>query len=86
VCLGTSCYSKGSYEILEKLISVANKEEWARNLEIKGTFCVENCGKAPNVVVNDIIVSEATIEKVKEVALNELRRTKGDSSVSKSNV
>ncbi|MFN3328808.1 MAG: [Fe-Fe] hydrogenase large subunit C-terminal domain-containing protein, partial [Fervidobacterium pennivorans] len=86
VCLGTSCYSKGSYEILEKLISVANKEEWARNLEIKGTFCVEKCGKAPNVVVNDIIVSEATIEKVKEVALNELRRTKGDSSVSKSNV
>jgi iron-hydrogenase subunit alpha len=37
-------------------------------------------------VVNDIIVSEATIKKVKEVALNELRRTKGDSSVSKSNV
>jgi len=86
VCLGTSCYSKGSYEILERLINAANKEDWAKNLEIKGTFCVENCGKSPNVVVNDIIVSEATVEKVKEVALNELTRKKGDSSVSKSNV
>lgn len=86
VCLGTSCYSKGSYEILEKLIAAANKEEWAKNLEIKGTFCVENCGKSPNVVVNDIIVSEATVEKVKEVAINELSGKKGDSKVSKSNV
>lgn len=86
VCLGTSCYSKGSYEILEKLISAANKEEWAKNLEIKGTFCVENCGKAPNVLVNDIIVSEATVEKVKEVALNELGRAKGDLEISKSDV
>ncbi|HOJ94901.1 MAG TPA: NAD(P)H-dependent oxidoreductase subunit E, partial [Fervidobacterium nodosum] len=86
VCLGTSCYSKGSYEILENLISLANKEEWAKNLEIKGTFCVENCGMAPNVVVNDKIVEQATIEKIKEVALNELGRKKGDPEVSKSNI
>lgn len=86
VCLGTSCYSKGSYEILERLIALSNKEGWAKNLEIKGTFCVENCGKAPNVVVNDIIVDEATVEKIKEVALNEIGRKKGDPEVSKSNI
>jgi len=27
VCIGTSCYSKGSYEILERLINAANKED-----------------------------------------------------------
>uniref|UniRef100_A0A7C4RX33 2Fe-2S iron-sulfur cluster binding domain-containing protein n=1 Tax=Fervidobacterium thailandense TaxID=1008305 RepID=A0A7C4RX33_9BACT len=86
VCLGTSCYSKGSYELLEQLIALTNREEWAKNLEIKGTFCVENCGKAPNVVVNDTIIDEANIEKIKEVALDELRRKKGDTEVSKSNV
>lgn len=86
VCLGTSCYSKGSYELLEQLIALTNREEWAKNLEIKGTFCVENCGKAPNVLVNDTIVDEANIEKIKEVALDELRRKKGDTEVSKSNV
>ena len=67
VCLGTSCYSKGSYEILSDLIKLVDIEEWAKNVEIKGTFCVENCGKSPNVVVCDKIVSEATTEKVKEV-------------------
>lgn len=82
VCLGTSCYSKGSYDILEKLIALSNKEEWAKNLELRGTFCVENCGKAPNVVVNGKIVDEATIEKIKEVAISELRKKKGDPAIS----
>ncbi|MFN3329044.1 MAG: [Fe-Fe] hydrogenase large subunit C-terminal domain-containing protein, partial [Fervidobacterium pennivorans] len=82
VCLGTSCYYKGSYEILEKLIALSNKEDWAKNLEIKGTFCLENCGNAPNVIVNDRIVDGATVEKIKEVALDEIRRKKGDPAVS----
>ena len=86
VCLGTSCYTKGSYEILEKLIALSNNEEWAKNLEIKGTFCLENCGKAPNVLINDRIVGEATIEKIKEVALSEIREKQGDTEVSKSNL
>ncbi|MGC8955420.1 MAG: [FeFe] hydrogenase, group A [Fervidobacterium sp.] len=86
VCLGTSCYSKGSYELLEKLINLSNTEDWAKNLEIKGTFCIENCGMAPNVLVNDKIVDRATIEKIKEVALDELGRKKGDTKISKSNV
>ena len=67
VCLGTSCYSKGSYDILSDLIEMANREEWAENLEIKGTFCLENCGASPNVLVNGEIISEATTEKVRKV-------------------
>ncbi len=38
----------------------------------------------PNVVVNDKIVEQATVEKIKDVALNELGRKKGDPEVSKS--
>ncbi|OOC44899.1 [FeFe] hydrogenase, group A [Thermosipho sp. 1074] len=74
VCLGTSCYSKGSYEILSELIKLANEEEWAKDLEIKGTFCLENCGKSPNVIVNDKIVSEANIEKIKEVLKEDVKK------------
>jgi len=76
VCLGTSCYSKGSYDILSNLIDVVNKEEWGQNVEIKGTFCVENCGKSPNVVINDTIISEATTEKIKEVLEKNVKSTK----------
>ena len=41
-------------------------------IEVLGTFCVENCGDSPNVVVNGKIVSEATFEKViEELSKNE---------------
>lgn len=74
VCLGTSCYSKGSYKILSELVELVNKEDWAKNVEIMGTFCVENCGKSPNVVVNDKIISEATPEKIKEELMKNVKK------------
>ncbi len=74
VCLGTSCYMKGSYDLLNEILALSDKEEWAKNVEIKGTFCFENCGKAPNVMVEDTLISEANMEKIvkalKETAQN----------------
>lgn len=65
VCLGTSCYVRGSYKLLSQLIELAKRKEYSF-LEIVGTFCVENCGRSPNVLVNDKLVDEATLEKVEK--------------------
>ncbi|MDI3473357.1 MAG: iron-hydrogenase subunit alpha [Thermotogaceae bacterium] len=71
VCLGTSCYSKGSYNILEKVVDYVKKEDMEGKIEVVGTFCTENCGASPNVVVNDKLISDATFEKVlKELEKN----------------
>ncbi|HEY8541192.1 MAG TPA: [Fe-Fe] hydrogenase large subunit C-terminal domain-containing protein [Pseudothermotoga sp.] len=66
VCLGTSCYMKGSYKILSQLIESVKQDD-LDDVEVVGTFCLENCGKSPNVMVNDKLISEATFEKIKEV-------------------
>jgi len=73
VCLGTSCYMKGSYKLLSKLVEFVKEGDLSHEVEITGTFCFENCGKSPNVMVDDKLVSEATFEKVKEV-LRECRK------------
>ena len=75
VCLGTSCYAKGSYKILADLIESVKSEEWAKNVEVMGTFCTENCGHSPNVLVGDQLVSEATTEKVIEALKTQIVRT-----------
>ncbi len=83
VCLGTSCYLKGSYKILSDLIEIIRKEEWAKNIEVVGTFCTENCSNAPNVLIDDILISGADINKVKEMLMGYVRRKqKGVSDVS----
>lgn len=67
VCLGTSCYNKGSYKILLDLIDLVRKEDWTKDVEVLGVFCAERCDKSPNVIIDDRIVSEADMEKVREI-------------------
>ncbi len=64
VCVGTSCYLKGSQEILRKVLDHVEARNLHGAVEVKGTFCFENCGKAPNVAVGDNLIEEATAEKV----------------------
>ncbi len=78
VCLGTSCYMKGSYRVLSQLVESVKKDSLGDEIEVVGTFCLENCDKSPNVMVNDKLISEATLEKVEEV-LKECQITKTES-------
>jgi NADH-quinone oxidoreductase subunit G len=70
VCIGTSCFLKGSQEILSSLIK---KVESAGNLgyvDISATFCKEKCDVGPTVRVGDDVVTHATTSMVMD-KLNE---------------
>ena len=49
VCVGTNCYLKGSYDVLQQLIHLSQKHHLEEKVEFKGTFCVENCAHGPSV-------------------------------------
>lgn len=53
VCVGTNCYLKGSYDVLQELIGLAKKHGVDKKVEFKGTFCLENCSKGPSIKVSD---------------------------------
>lgn len=68
VCLGTSCFVIGRTILPE--IKAAVEAKYGENVEIIGSPCLGLCSikcenaKAPYVKVDDIIVEEATTEKV----------------------
>ncbi len=66
VCIGTNCYLKGSYDVLQKLIALAKTRNVAEKVTFKGTFCMENCACGPSVRVGmdskKFGVTEATAE------------------------
>ena len=64
VCVGTSCYLKGSQDILHTLIREVEKENLQDMVEVQATFCLERCGQGPNVAVDDKVISHATTDKV----------------------
>jgi NADH-quinone oxidoreductase subunit G len=70
VCVGTSCYLKGSYNILQKLLKMAKDYAVEDRLSIGATFCLERCVKGPNIRVNEEIVSGVGEENLKEIFEN----------------
>jgi NADH-quinone oxidoreductase subunit G len=49
VCVGTNCYLKGSYDVLQKLIGLSKEYKIEEKVEFKGTFCLENCTCGPSI-------------------------------------
>lgn len=67
VCVGTSCYLKGSYDVLDKFMELTKQLNLEDYIDLKGTFCLENCDSGVSIKVNDEIitgVNEANAEQI----------------------
>jgi bidirectional [NiFe] hydrogenase diaphorase subunit len=69
-CLGTACYVKGVEEILqaiERNFKIKRGETTPdKKLSLFVTRCIGACAMAPNIVVDEEVISKATEEKVIE--------------------
>jgi iron only hydrogenase large subunit-like protein/(2Fe-2S) ferredoxin len=57
VCIGTNCYLKGSWRLLEGLAAELRKRGLEDRFRVRARFCTGQCGEGPNVVVGDTIVN-----------------------------
>jgi len=78
VCVGTCCYLKGSYDFMENMIKNIKDNNLQDKVNVKATFCFENCGEGPNIAINGEIVSGAKPEKAKEIFENHILNKFGE--------
>lgn len=45
VCVGSSCHLKNSKGIIDKLTKLIEENNIKANVELKGSFCMGQCGK-----------------------------------------
>lgn len=64
VCVGTSCYLKGSQNLLHKIIREIEQKNWKNYFHVKATFCYERCDRGPTVRIGDTLLEHCTPEKV----------------------
>lgn len=58
VCVGTSCYIKGSFHLLEGLSAELHRRGLSDRFRIKARFCTDHCAGGPNVTVGANVVSQ----------------------------
>jgi NADH-quinone oxidoreductase subunit G len=64
VCVGTCCYTNGSYDTMKLLMDAAEERGYDQKIDFKASFCFENCGQGPNVEVDGTLHGEITPDKV----------------------
>lgn len=63
VCVGTCCYTKGSYEVLQDLARRIDAAGLSDKVNLKATFCFENCQGPGNVKIGNRLISNVTPKK-----------------------
>lgn len=72
VCVGTGCYLKGSYDVIDTLMRLSDREDVAGRVNLKATFCLEHCDQGVSVKVGNRIVTGVTPENAKRVFEEEI--------------
>lgn len=74
VCVGTSCYLRGSQDILAKTLQLVEANAWGNYFDIAATFCSEKCDKGPNVSVGENVIHRAELDQIKQLITEEAER------------
>ncbi len=72
ICVGTSCFLKGSQKILADVLEAAEAPELKGRLNVQASFCSEHCEKGPNVHVGDTLLTGTDSEKIISLIKKEL--------------
>jgi len=67
VCVGTGCYLRGSYYVLDKFIKLTKQMNLEDYIDLKGTFCLEQCDNGVSVKVNDEIITGINEENAEHI-------------------
>jgi len=60
VCVGTSCFLKGSQAILSEVLRRVEAEGLADYVDVSATFCSEKCGKGPSATVGGVVLTKTS--------------------------
>jgi NADH-quinone oxidoreductase subunit G len=64
VCVGTSCYLRGSQKLLQELLHHVEDSDLAEAVEVRATFCMEGCDRGPTVKVAGHVLHRADLAAV----------------------
>ncbi|MCY6957120.1 (2Fe-2S) ferredoxin domain-containing protein [Clostridium brassicae] len=78
VCVGSTCYLKGSYNIINRLTELIKENNLEDKVVIKGACCLGNCCRPVSIKIDDgpvLSVDESSLEKFfKEQVIDKLNK------------
>jgi len=62
VCVGSSCHIKGARDVIARFSELVKTHHLEKDVELKGSFCMERCGEGLNWQIDDEPLSSTGVE------------------------
>ena len=67
VCVGSSCHQKGSYEVIQLLQDLIEKNNLKDKVELKASFCLGDCMNGVSMRVDGEAIEDANPGNIEEI-------------------
>ena len=67
VCVGTSCYLKGSVNLLKLLTKKIKDEGYEEQVKLRAAFCCQQCAGGPMVIIDDKVIGKVSGDRINEI-------------------
>ena len=72
ICVGSACHVKGSHKVIDRLQELIAERGLEEAVELKASFCMDNCRGNIGAIFNGEPVYDLTKENVDEVFEREM--------------
>jgi len=72
ICLGSSCFSRGNREVVSLAKEYLKKHHLDDKVVFKGSRCMGNCSKGPNMTINGKQIENISPSMIEEILDREL--------------
>jgi NADH:ubiquinone oxidoreductase subunit E len=76
ICLGSSCFSRGNKDIVMFMKEYLKKNHLDDKVIFKGSRCMDNCSKGPNLKINGRMIENITMTNIEAIMDREFVRIK----------
>jgi NADH-quinone oxidoreductase subunit G len=77
VCVGTSCYVRGSQKLLETVLDYVKTAGLDDAVDVRATFCFEQCDRGPTVRIGQTVINKCTFDQVRDELHRQIAVVKG---------
>ncbi len=67
VCVGSSCHIRGARHAIDRFSELMKEHSLEDRVFLKGSFCMERCGKGINWQIDDEYFTSSTVEDAEKI-------------------
>ena len=67
ICMGSSCYSRGNQENLERIERYLGERQINCVIDLRGSRCAGHCSEGPNIEINGRLFGRVSAETIEQL-------------------